>query len=47
MTPTASELFGLKHVGVIYNLIQLGNPIGAAFFSVLLAGNLYDAEAKI
>lgn len=45
MTPVASELFGLKHVGVIYNFIQLGNPLGAALFSVLLAGNIYDAEA--
>lgn len=45
MVPTASELFGLKHFGLIYNFILLGNPIGAFLFSGLLAGKLYDAEA--
>ncbi|GAB4850055.1 hypothetical protein Ancab_029353 [Ancistrocladus abbreviatus] len=46
MIPTASELFGLKHFGIIYNFILLGNPIGAIFFSAWLAGNVYDAEAS-
>lgn len=46
MIPTASELFGLKHFGVIFNFIQLGNPIGALLFSGLLAGYVYDAEAS-
>lgn len=45
MIPTASELFGLKHFGVIYNFIQFGNPIGALLFSGMLAGYVYDAEA--
>lgn len=45
MIPTASELFGLKNFGVIYNFILLGNPIGALLFSGLLAGYIYDAEA--
>lgn len=45
MVPTASELFGLKHFGIIYNFMLLGNPIGALLFSGLLAGNVYDAEA--
>lgn len=45
MVPTASELFGLKHFGIIYNFILMGNPIGALLFSGLLAGKLYDAEA--
>ncbi|KAG0454511.1 hypothetical protein HPP92_023803 [Vanilla planifolia] len=26
MVPTASELFGLKHFGMIYNFVLLGNP---------------------
>ncbi|KAK8629116.1 hypothetical protein V6N13_077970 [Hibiscus sabdariffa] len=43
--PTASELFGLKHFGIIYNSILLGNPLGALLFSGLLAGYVYDAEA--
>lgn len=45
MIPTASELFGLKNFGVIYNFIQFGNPIGALLFSGMLAGYIYDAEA--
>lgn len=45
MIPTASELFGLNHFGVIYNFIQFGNPIGALLFSGILAGYVYDTEA--
>ncbi|KAK3219236.1 hypothetical protein Dsin_013206 [Dipteronia sinensis] len=45
LVPTASELFGLKHFGIIYNFMLLGNPIGALLFSGLLAGYVYDAEA--
>ncbi|KAL9249295.1 NUCLEAR FUSION DEFECTIVE 4-like protein [Drosera capensis] len=46
MIPTASELFGLKHFGVIYNFMLLGNPVGAIFFSAWLAGDVYDEEAS-
>ncbi|KAI3463437.1 hypothetical protein Pfo_020100 [Paulownia fortunei] len=45
MIPTASELFGLKHFGIIFNFMQLGNPVGALLFSGLLAGQVYDSEA--
>ncbi|XP_057457253.1 protein NUCLEAR FUSION DEFECTIVE 4 [Lotus japonicus] len=45
MFPTVSELFGLKHFGVISSFIMLGNPVGALLFSVFLAGNVYDTEA--
>ncbi|GAV60964.1 Nodulin-like domain-containing protein/MFS_1 domain-containing protein [Cephalotus follicularis] len=45
MVPTVSELFGLKHFGIMYNFMLLGNPIGALLFSGLLAGYVYDAEA--
>ncbi|GER48466.1 major facilitator superfamily protein [Striga asiatica] len=45
MIPTASELFGLKHFGIIFNFMQLGNPVGAALFSGWLAGWVYDSEA--
>ncbi|KAF5181916.1 Nuclear fusion defective [Thalictrum thalictroides] len=44
MVPTASELFGLKHFGLIYNFMLLGNPLGALIFSGGLAGYVYDAE---
>uniref|UniRef100_A0A6N2M460 Nodulin-like domain-containing protein n=1 Tax=Salix viminalis TaxID=40686 RepID=A0A6N2M460_SALVM len=43
--PTASELFGLKYFGLIYNILILNLPLGSFLFSGLLAGFLYDAEA--
>jgi len=43
--PTASELFGLKYYGMIYNFLILNLPIGSFLFSGLLAGILYDIEA--
>lgn len=46
MVPTASELFGLKHFGKIYNFLTIGNPVGAFLFSGLLAGYVYDQEAQ-
>ncbi|KAL5985600.1 hypothetical protein ACLOJK_027586 [Asimina triloba] len=46
MVPTASELFGLKSFGIIYNFMSLGNPLGALLFSGGLAGYIYDQEAK-
>ncbi|KAK9268701.1 hypothetical protein L1049_000462 [Liquidambar formosana] len=45
MVSTASELFGLKHFGIIYNFMSIGNPIGAFLLSGLLAGYVYDNEA--
>ncbi|XP_061348009.1 protein NUCLEAR FUSION DEFECTIVE 4-like [Gastrolobium bilobum] len=45
MVPTVSELFGLKHFGVISSFMMLGNPIGALLFSAFLAGSVYDTEA--
>ncbi|XP_019165439.1 PREDICTED: protein NUCLEAR FUSION DEFECTIVE 4-like [Ipomoea nil] len=43
--PTASELFGLKHYGLIYNILILNLPLGSFLFSGLLAGFLYDSQA--
>ncbi|KAL2512433.1 Major facilitator superfamily protein [Abeliophyllum distichum] len=43
--PTASELFGLKYYGLIYNILNLNHPLGSFLFSGLLAGFLYDAQA--
>ncbi|CAN8233478.1 unnamed protein product [Cochlearia groenlandica] len=43
---TISELFGLRHFGINFNFILLGNPIGATIFSALLAGYIYDKEAN-
>ncbi|XP_039120635.1 protein NUCLEAR FUSION DEFECTIVE 4 [Dioscorea cayenensis subsp. rotundata] len=46
MVPTVSELFGLKHFGLLYNFMLLGNPLGALLFSGGLAGYIYDQEAE-
>lgn len=43
--PTASELFGLKYYGLIYNILILNLPLGSFLFSGLLAGLLYDTQA--
>ncbi|KAJ8771021.1 hypothetical protein K2173_023346 [Erythroxylum novogranatense] len=43
--PIASELFGLKYYGVLYNIIILNLPLGSFLFSGLLAGYVYDSEA--
>ncbi|KAL5697803.1 hypothetical protein ACHQM5_028917 [Ranunculus cassubicifolius] len=44
MVPVASELFGLKNFAVIYNIMLMGNPLGALIFSGGLAGYVYDRE---
>ena len=41
----ASETFGLKDYGMIYNVLILNLPLGSCLFSGLLAGILYDMEA--
>ena len=43
--PVASELFGLKYYGLLYNILILNLPLGSFLFSGLLAGYLYDAQA--
>ncbi|KAI3923917.1 hypothetical protein MKW98_012706 [Papaver atlanticum] len=43
--PVASELFGLKYYGLIYNILILNLPLGSFLFSGLLAGLLYDSQA--
>nr|XP_043616489.1 protein NUCLEAR FUSION DEFECTIVE 4-like [Erigeron canadensis] len=43
----ASELFGIKSFGSLYNFLALANPAGALIFSGFLASGIYDYEAKI
>lgn len=43
---TASELFGLKSFGMLYNFLCIANPAGSLIFSGLIAGTLYDREAE-
>ncbi|KAF5748693.1 protein NUCLEAR FUSION DEFECTIVE 4 isoform X2 [Tripterygium wilfordii] len=46
MPATASELFGLKKFGALYNFLTLGNPAGSLVFSGLIASHIYDREAE-
>lgn len=42
----ASELFGLKKFGALYNFLTLANPAGSLVFSGLIASTIYDREAE-
>ncbi|KDO63907.1 hypothetical protein CISIN_1g007654mg [Citrus sinensis] len=42
----ASELFGLKKFGALYNFLTLANPAGSLVFSGLIASYIYDHEAE-
>ncbi|KAL9256494.1 NUCLEAR FUSION DEFECTIVE 4-like protein [Drosera capensis] len=43
--PTASELFGFKKFGALYNFLALANPAGSLVFSGLITSYIYDREA--
>ncbi|KFK25643.1 hypothetical protein AALP_AA8G141300 [Arabis alpina] len=43
---TASELFGLKKFGALYNFLTLANPAGSLVFSGVIASTIYDREAE-
>ncbi|XP_065043605.1 protein NUCLEAR FUSION DEFECTIVE 4-like [Musa acuminata AAA Group] len=42
----ASELFGLKNFGALYNFLTVANPAGSLIFSGLIASVIYDHEAE-
>lgn len=46
MPAVASELFGLKNFGTMYNWLTITNPAGSYLLSVCVAGYLYDLEAE-
>ncbi|KAJ8497937.1 hypothetical protein OPV22_008489 [Ensete ventricosum] len=41
----ASELFGLKNFGALYNFLTVANPAGSLIFSGLITSVIYDDEA--
>lgn len=43
---TASELFGTRNFGSLYNFLTCANPAGSLIFSELIASNIYDYEAS-
>ncbi|KAK1422323.1 hypothetical protein QVD17_25359 [Tagetes erecta] len=46
MPTITSEIFGVKHMGTIFNTIGAANPIGSYIFSVQVIGKLYDKETQ-
>ncbi|VFQ87060.1 unnamed protein product [Cuscuta campestris] len=42
----ASELFGLRNFGALYNFLTMANPGGSLVFSGLIASGIYDREAE-
>ncbi|XP_071693726.1 protein NUCLEAR FUSION DEFECTIVE 4-like [Rutidosis leptorrhynchoides] len=42
----ASELFGVKKFGALYNFLTLANPAGSLVFSGVIASYIYDSEAE-
>lgn len=42
----ASELFGLKKFGALYNFLTLANPAGSLVLSGVIASSIYDREAE-
>ena len=42
----ASELFGLKKFGALYNFLTFANPASSLVFSGLIASNIYDREVE-
>lgn len=44
MPTITSEIFGIKHMGTIYNTIAIASPLGSYIFSVRVIGYIYDRE---
>ena len=42
-----SELFGLHHFAILYNIGASASPLGAYLFSVRVAGYFYDRQKKL
>ena len=46
MPTITSEIFGVRHMGTIFNAIAVASPIGSYVFSVRVIGYIYDREAS-
>lgn len=46
MPTITSELFGVRHMGTIFNTIAIASPVGSYIFSVQVIGFFYDKEAS-
>ncbi|CAL9031186.1 unnamed protein product [Prunus brigantina] len=46
MPTITSEIFGVLHMGTIFNAITIAAPVGSYIFSVRVIGHIYDKEAS-
>ncbi|CAB4280902.1 unnamed protein product [Prunus armeniaca] len=46
MPTITSEIFGVLHMGTIFNAITIAAPVGSYIFSVRVIGYIYDKEAS-
>lgn len=46
MPTITSEIFGVKHMGTIFNTIAAANPVGSYLLSVQVIGKIYDKETE-
>ncbi|KAF5193809.1 Nuclear fusion defective 4-like [Thalictrum thalictroides] len=45
MPTITSEIFGVRHMGTIFNTIAVASPVGSYILSVRVVGYIYDKEA--
>ncbi|KAL5722516.1 hypothetical protein ACHQM5_006031 [Ranunculus cassubicifolius] len=45
MPTITSEIFGIRHMGTIFNTIAIASPVGSYILSVRVVGYIYDKEA--
>lgn len=45
MPTITSEIFGVKHMGTIFNTIAIASPVGSYILSVRIIGYIYDKNA--
>lgn len=46
MPTITSEIFGVSHMGTIFNTIAIASPLGSYIFSVRVIGYIYDKEGS-
>ncbi|KAK9119483.1 hypothetical protein Scep_017576 [Stephania cephalantha] len=45
MPTVTSEIFGVRHMGTIFNTIAIASPVGSYILSVRVVGYIYDKES--
>ncbi|KAF8006011.1 hypothetical protein BT93_K0330 [Corymbia citriodora subsp. variegata] len=47
MPTITSEIFGVGHLGTIFNTITMANPVGSYVFSIRVIGYIYDQQSGV